>query len=81
MRSQNRILIGVAGVFFASAFASGCQDKKSDLQACSDAQYADYKAHPKKEDGTWDTFWDEGRFDETSSRRVAFEICGHILKN
>ena len=58
--------------------ASGCQ--KSDIQSCVDARMEYFRNDPKKPDGTWNVFWENGRFDEKSARVVAFDICGHVLR-
>jgi hypothetical protein len=58
--------------------APGCQ--KSDIQACVDAQVEDARNNPKKPDGTWNVFWDNGRFDEKNARTIGFAVCGSMLR-
>ena len=72
-----RKLLTLFSICLLTPVLSGCQ--KGDLEACADAKFEDYKGHPKRDDGSWNIFWDGGRFDEARARGVAVEICANLL--
>ena len=64
-------------IIIVGILLSGCQ--KSDLQACADAHTEYLKSEPKKEDGSWNAYWEGGHFDEAHARSAAFSTCAREI--